>query len=141
MMKTSRIFLFILVVVLVSGCNKSETIELPPLGICSHPINPSFHDYQFASAGGSVEVTTEISSWISTWNSFSGPEDVITIEREDRTGVITLIQSDWFSISMQSRTKFIVTFQPNTTGQERKFELDLAAGDCFDRLTFTQSAD
>lgn len=96
----------------------------------------------FTAEGGTAECSTDEANWDVIQIKVDGETTTSTLDERNeqhRTGKFEKT-IDWLTVKADG-VKLYVTTAPNDTGRERKFEVVLECGDCFNTLYGTQAAE
>ncbi len=124
-------FILIGVLLFIFSCSKEVKNRI---GDCSTPINPSISSAIFSSQGDSVIIKTENKWWWINHIMFEDSVHYISKQRKDT------IHEKHFLIQKRDKKTLFVKFNKNKTSHKRKMQITLQAGNCFDNVTITQSA-
>lgn len=128
--------MFLLILLNISCSYKDDRED----GDWDDHIKLSEKEVQFDSLENSVTINTEGSGWWISGIFFKEGEtfDFSTVDTTSKSFTIT--ESDFIVERLNEKELFIKLFE-NTTGSERIFTVGLQAGNYFDGITITQSAD
>ena len=96
----------------------------------------------FTAEGGTAECSTDKANWEVIQIKVDGETTTSTLDERNeqhRTGKFEKTIG-WLTVKADG-VKLYVTTAPNDKGRERKFEVVLESGDCFNRLYGTQAAE
>lgn len=136
-MKATKLIAIELFLILIFGysCSNSDN----PDGLWDDNIKLSQKEVQFTAAQNSITITTEGEWWwihqISMNRSLN-----FDISRIDTTSKNFVIDETEFKIERKNATEIHIEMTRNQTGAERVLLIGLEAGDYFDRIEITQSA-
>ncbi len=143
------IFLFLLLCFL--GCEERDSkhsVQSEPLGRCDPP-ELSKEKLQFDAQGGQDHILTNGGSW---WlNDFSFQEEDCKTYLGSDSGYcahhycewdgIMKAECNWFELTKTGAQSILVLVTPNKSGNERRIDIDVQAGNCGAGFTITQSAE
>ncbi|MDX8338745.1 hypothetical protein SLH46_06105 [Draconibacterium sp. IB214405] len=118
----------------IISCNDKES----PIGIWEDNIKLSQKEVEFDANENSVTITTEGEWWWITDVRFNGT--YINLEDQDTNSDDFIIEETEFKIERKNATEIYITMSENTGDTERELGIELEAGDYFDHIKVTQSA-
>ena len=119
------------------SCSKSDNNLVD--GKWKDNIKLSQKTAQFSTDEDSIIITTEGNWWWIAEISLDGNSN-FNIPAIDTTQSDFVIQADEFSIERRNSKELLITMTANPTKQERVLRITLEAGDYFDGIVITKSA-
>ncbi|NDW10079.1 hypothetical protein [Dysgonomonas sp. 520] len=101
-------------------------------GKCSDNINPKKRNVTLSSSEDSVVIETKRQFW---WIDGVNSEEEYYYTRNEKRDTV---YGDWFVVTKESDYSFKIKVRENDTEDDRKINVILQAGNCFDYVTATQ---
>ena len=131
--------IWILILTITISCSKSEE---NPIGIWEDNIGLSQKSAEFTSENNNITITTEGNWWCLAGVYLNGNHITPTIGIDiDPCSDTFIIGNNEFSIQRNSKTEMLIEMNENQTNSERILRVDFSAGNYFDRVIITQSAE
>ncbi|WP_452231365.1 hypothetical protein [Lacinutrix sp. MEBiC02595] len=133
-----HIIIWIFLLTTTISCSKSEENNIEKW---DDNIGLSQKNVEFTSDNNNVTITTEY-GWCLAGISLNGNYITPTIGIDINPCSNTfIIGNDEFSIQRNSKTEILIEMNENQTNSERVLRVDFSAGNYFDRVIITQSAE
>jgi hypothetical protein len=129
-----------IVIILISSysCSNSDRPDRP-IGDWDDNIKLSQKEAKLTSENDSIVITTE-GEWWWIYNISLNGESNFDLSGIDTTAKNFIVDETEFKIERKNTTEIHIEMTKNQTGSERVLIIGLEAGDYFDRILITQSA-
>ncbi|WP_319482229.1 hypothetical protein [uncultured Draconibacterium sp.] len=119
----------------ILSCSKDKD---SPIGIWDDNIKLSQKEVEFDASENSVTITTEGDWWWIVSIKFN--DEYLNLEDQDTFSNNFTIEEPEFTIERKNITEIYITMSENTDDTDRELLIELEAGDYFDHIKVTQSA-
>ncbi|MDR1759880.1 MAG: hypothetical protein LBR60_05065 [Fibrobacter sp.] len=136
-------YLYFIFCLILCACEYSE-----PAGLCHNPPTLSKDTLSFNAQGGTDSVIVsdyfwvivEYPFWENNCEQYRGSISEYCAE-EFCYGEIIKSKCSWFELQKTDAYTITISVNPNETNQERRFQVDMQAGNCGAGFTIIQSAE
>ena len=128
-----------LLIVIFTSFSCSDSDSDNPEGDWGDNIKLSQKEAQFTSENDSILITTEGDYWWLNGISLNGTSN-FDLKGIDLNAKNFIIEETEFTIERKNATEIYIKMTKNLTGSERVLIINLQAGNYFDRIIITQSA-